>query len=121
VLAFALFSTRSIYGMVESAYKVTLVAAFVPLSFGLYWRRATTQGAALAMLAGIGTWLVGEWLAPDALVPPQFAGLLAAIAGMLIGSLAPQRYARGTGAHPDAAFAQPAATSSTGRTASTAR
>ncbi len=104
VLAFALFSNRSIYAMVEGAYKVTLVAAFVPLAFGLYWRRATTQGAALAMAAGISTWLGGEVFAPEALLPPQFAGLLAAIAGMLIGSLAPQHYARGTGQHPDVAF-----------------
>ncbi|HWI15340.1 MAG TPA: sodium:solute symporter family protein, partial [Burkholderiales bacterium] len=52
VLTFALVSDESIYGMVENAYKITLAAAFTPLAFGLYWKRATTQGAALAMAAG---------------------------------------------------------------------
>jgi Na+/proline symporter len=34
-----------IYELVSSAYQVPLVGAFVPLVFGLYWKRATTQGA----------------------------------------------------------------------------
>ncbi len=42
---FALLSNASIYEMVGNAYKVTLVAAVVPLFFGLFWKRATTQGA----------------------------------------------------------------------------
>ena len=45
VLIFALNSQASIFKMVESAYKVTLVAAFIPLVAGLYWRRANTHGA----------------------------------------------------------------------------
>jgi Na+/proline symporter len=94
VLTFALTSTESIYGMVENAYKITLAAAFTPLVFGLYWKRATTQGAALAMAAGLGTWIGLEFLNPEGLLPPQFAGLLASIAGMVLGSLAPQRYGR---------------------------
>jgi Na+/proline symporter len=80
--------------MVENAYKVTLVAAFVPLAAGLYWRRATTQGALLASLGGLATWIAMELFASDLMVPPQFAGLLASIAGMVIGSLLPQWYGR---------------------------
>jgi solute:Na+ symporter, SSS family len=94
VLTFALTSTQSIYGMVENAYKITLAAAFTPLAFGLYWKRATTQGAALAMLAGLATWLTLEFVNPEGFLPPQFAGLLASIGGMLVGSLLPQWYAR---------------------------
>lgn len=94
VLTFALVSNQSIYGMVENAYKITLAAAFTPLAFGLYWKRATTQGAAFAMIGGLGTWLALEFFAPDGFLPPQFAGLLASIVGMLTGSLLPQRYAR---------------------------
>jgi Na+/proline symporter len=40
VLTFAMTSSSTIYGMVENAYKITLVAAFTPLAFGLYWKRA---------------------------------------------------------------------------------
>jgi Na+/proline symporter len=94
VLTFALVSNASIYGMVENAYKITLAAAFTPLAFGLYWRKATSQGAALAMIAGLGTWLTLEFVAPEPLVPPQFAGLLASICGMIAGSLLPQWYGR---------------------------
>jgi SSS family transporter len=92
VTVFALNSDSTIYEMVVGAYKVTLVAAFVPLAAGLYWRRATAQGALAAIVAGLITWIALEILAPEGLVPPQLAGLLASIAGMLLGSLAPQWY-----------------------------
>jgi solute:Na+ symporter, SSS family len=92
VTAYALLSTETIHGMVENAYKVTLVAAFVPLAAGIYWKRATTQGALAASVAGLITWIGMEIVVPEAAVPPQFTGLLASIAGMALGSLAPQRY-----------------------------
>ena len=98
VLAFAITSGATIYGMVEGAYKVTLVAAFTPLAFGLYWKRATTQGAACAIALGLATWITCEVLIArgilpaEPFLPPQFAGWLASICGMLAGSLAPQWY-----------------------------
>ena len=98
VFSFALGSGATIYGMVENAYKVTLVAAFTPLAFGLYWKRATAQGAAWAITLGLGVWIACEImistgaLPPDPLLPAQFAGWLASIAGMLAGSLLPQWY-----------------------------
>jgi SSS family solute:Na+ symporter len=92
VTGYAVYTDATIHKMVENAYKITLSAAFTPLVFGLYWRRATTQGAAAAIVAGLATWISLELAAPDALLPPQFAALLASIAAMLIGSLATQRY-----------------------------
>ena len=92
VTAYAAVTDATIHKMVENAYKITLSAAFTPLVFGLYWKRATTQGAALAIAAGLGTWLTLEIVAPEAKLPPQFAALLASMLGMAIGSLAPQRY-----------------------------
>ena len=90
-LAYALNSESTIFGMVEDAYQVTLVAAFVPLAVGVYWRKATNQGALMAIAFGVSTWLGIIFLGPeDPYVPAQFAGLLASIAGMLIGSLMPQ-------------------------------
>jgi solute:Na+ symporter, SSS family len=94
VTLFALNSDSTIYEMVVGAYKVTLVAAFVPLAAGLYWRRATSQGALAAIVGGLVTWVVLEIVAPDGLFPPQLAGLLVSIAGMLLGSLLPQWYGK---------------------------
>jgi SSS family transporter len=95
VLAYAVaMKGTSIYDLVSSAYQVTLVAAFVPLVMGLYWRRATTQGAVLSLAAGIFVWVLffpqvgGEALSKA--FPGQLAGLVAAFAGMVVGSLAPQ-------------------------------
>jgi SSS family transporter len=82
----------SIYDMVGQAYQITLVGAFVPLVAGLYWKRATTQGAILSLAGGIFTWILffPQVSSLGAHFPGQLAGLLVAIAGMVIGSLAPQ-------------------------------
>jgi Na+/proline symporter len=112
VTIYAINSNASIFKMVENAYQVTLVSAFIPLAFGVYWSRATNQGAICAIFFGVGTWLAllfsttmsGAEIAalPSALdlligalqplqvLTPQGAGLLAALFGMLAGSLLPQ-------------------------------
>lgn len=93
VLAYAIaMQGTSIYELVSTAYQVTLVAAFVPLVMGLYWKRATTQGAIASVAAGMATWIIffpqisgfGEHF------PGQLAGLVAAFAGMFAGSVLPQ-------------------------------
>jgi SSS family solute:Na+ symporter len=95
VTAFALASQgTSIYDMVGNAYKVTLVSAFVPLVMGLYWKRATTQGALLAVIGGLASWLLMEQIGDDSIWPPQLVGLLVSFGGMLVGSLAPQFVSR---------------------------
>ena len=95
VLAYAIaMKGTSIYDLVSTAYQVTLVGAFVPLVMGLYWKRATTQGAIFSVAAGIAVWVLffpqvgGEELGQA--FPGQLAGLIAAFAGMIAGSLAPQ-------------------------------
>jgi Na+/proline symporter len=84
----ALTTNATIYKMVENAYKVTLVGAFVPLAMGVYWRRATNLGGILSVVAGLIVWIVVENVEPNGLVPPQLAGLVASFAGMIVGSLA---------------------------------
>jgi Na+/proline symporter len=97
VLAFALTSESSIFKMVENAYKITLAGAFVPLFFGAYWSRATTQGALAAVIGGVLSWLVVELLVGEnSLVPPQLFGLGMSIVGMVLGSLLPQWIGRPT-------------------------
>nr|WP_294841149.1 sodium:solute symporter family protein [uncultured Methylotenera sp.] len=92
VLLYALNSERSIFGMVESAYKITLAGAFVPLIFGVFWKRSTSQGALAAIIGGISTWVLIEVLiGEEGLVPPQLIGLAVSILAMVIGSLLPQK------------------------------
>lgn len=88
-------SESTMYEMVESGYSVTLVVAFIPLLFGIYWPRATTQGAVFSILIGVPIWLAAEYFQvkePQQLwqaVPPQLWGLVASLVGMLLGSLLP--------------------------------
>lgn len=110
VLIFALNTNASIFHMVESAYKVTLAGAFVPLICGIFWKRATTQGALAAIIGGLSSWLLVELLVVDAgsssgagagvyayaligddAVPPQLIGVCVSALGMLLGSLLPQK------------------------------
>lgn len=103
VTCYALATNKSIFEMVESAYKVVLVGAFAPLAFGLYWQRASLNGARLSILFGIGVWLIFEaldysWAAGTGwsmlgyadwatICPPQLAGFVASLLGMIMGSL----------------------------------
>ena len=89
----------SIYEMVSGAYQVTLVGAFIPLLFGLYWSKATTQGAIFSITLGLLTWLLLLMTPAGEEFPAQLAGVLASLAGMLIGSLAPQVMKNKHGAH----------------------
>jgi solute:Na+ symporter, SSS family len=92
VLTIALSSDASIYKLVVNTYKVTLVAAFVPLFAGLFWKQATTQGALWAIVAGLAAWLGAEVLGRDhSVVPPQLTGLMMATLGMVAGSLVSAR------------------------------
>ena len=92
VLAYSiLMEGTPIYELVASAYQVPLVGAFVPLAFGLYWKRATTQGAIAAVTLGIGVWVLFMVVPGWAEVfPQQLAGVLSAVFGMVAGALLPQ-------------------------------
>ncbi|MFZ9543957.1 MAG: sodium:solute symporter family protein [Hylemonella sp.] len=100
VLSYAIIMRgTSIYEMVSGAYQVTLVGAFVPLVFGLYWKRATTQGAVFAVTLGLLTWLLFLATPAGEEFPAQLAGVLAALTGMVLGSLGPQAIANRHAGH----------------------
>lgn len=89
VCLYALWSREQhtgLHAMVEAAYKVTLVVAFVPLTTGLFWKKASKLGAWLSIIFGLIVWIGGELydLSPE--VGAQWWGFLASISGMLIGS-----------------------------------
>jgi Na+/proline symporter len=101
VLLYALNSERSIFGMVESAYKITLAGAFVPLAFGAFWKRATNQGALAAIIGGITTWVLIEVLIGEkSAIPPQLIGLGVSVIAMILGSILPQKIAGTPPEHP---------------------
>ncbi|MDH4188928.1 MAG: sodium:solute symporter family protein [Betaproteobacteria bacterium] len=88
VLAYAItMRGKPIYEMVSSAYQVTLVGAFVPLVAGLFWPRATRQGAIASIVFGVMTWLIFILTPLGESFPAQLAGVLLAGVGMLAGSL----------------------------------
>ena len=100
VLGYAIaMQGTSIYEMVSGAYQVPLVGAFVPLTFGLYWKRATTQGAIFALVLGLLTWLLFLATPAGDEFPAQLAGVLASLTGMLVGSLGPQTIRNAHGSH----------------------
>lgn len=73
-----------IYELVGESSSLSLVALFIPLVAGLYWKRASALGAILSMVFGTGTWLILEFYPTE--IPSIIWGLSASITGMLIGS-----------------------------------
>lgn len=100
VCAYAIVSQGTpIYELVSGAYQVTLVGAFVPLVAGLYWRRATTQGAIFAITLGILSWLLFLATPAGEALPAQLVGVLLSAVGMVVGSLGPQAVKNTHGSH----------------------
>ena len=100
VCAYAIVSQGTpIYDMVSGAYQITLVGAFVPLLAGLYWSRATTQGAVFSIVLGVLTWLLFMLTPAGEAFPAQLAGFLMAALGMVLGSLGPQSLKNHQGSH----------------------
>lgn len=101
VTLYAINSKASIFKMVENAYQITLVSAFIPLLCGIYWERATNQGALASIFLGVSVWLSILLFGPDdPFMPAQLAGLIASAVGMAVGSLLPQVIARPLPAEP---------------------
>ncbi|MCP5330493.1 MAG: sodium:solute symporter family protein [Pseudomonadales bacterium] len=88
VVANATLSNASIHAMVENAYRITLAGVFVPLTAGLFWRRASNLGAALSISLGLGSWLILEVFFAELPFEPQLIGLALSLLGMVVGSYA---------------------------------
>lgn len=89
----------SIYDMVAMAYQFPVVGAFWPLVAGLYWKRATQQGAVWSITLGLMVWLILSATPLGEVVPAVLAGFIAAGVGMVLGSLLPTAGNRSHRAH----------------------
>lgn len=85
----------NIFQMVESAYKITLAGAFVPLVLGIYWKNPSHVSGLFSIVSGVLVWIlveatVGEIESPTVwyeAVPPQFWGMFASLAGFFAGEI----------------------------------
>jgi solute:Na+ symporter, SSS family len=76
----------NIYELVGESSILSLVSLFVPLTFGIYWKRSSSTGALLAMVFGMLTWIIFEaydtsW---PSLIPATLVSLFSMIAGSLL-------------------------------------
>ena len=97
--ALALASQQgSIYELVSGAYSITLVSAFIPLVFGLYWSKANSLGALFAIILGAAGWQFTELYVADPFIPATIMGLGLSLFGMIAGTYA-QRYIQQSNHH----------------------
>ncbi|UBM59247.1 sodium:solute symporter family protein [Marinilongibacter aquaticus] len=85
IAVFMAFQRGNIYELVGESSALSLVALFVPLVAGLYWKKAQALGAILSMCLGTASWGILNFVyeAPLAML----YGLLFSIIGMWIGSI----------------------------------
>jgi Na+/proline symporter len=91
VLLFSLIGTimaclrSNIYELVGESSVLSLVSLFVPLVFGLYWKRANGIGAVMAMVAGSITWFALQPM--EELVSPSVPATIVSLIAMVVGSI----------------------------------
>ncbi len=76
----------NIYELVAQSSALSLVSLFIPLTAGLYWKRASRFGALASMLVGMGVWLYCEFTGTA--IPSLIYGGLASFLAMIIVSFA---------------------------------
>ena len=92
VLLFSMMATvmaclrSNIFELVSESSILSLVSLLIPLTMGLYWRRASTAGAFFSMVLGMITWIIFEVYETEwpSLVPATLVSLLGMIAASLI-------------------------------------
>jgi SSS family transporter len=76
----------NIYELVGDSSALSLVSLFVPLTAGLFWKRASSLGAVASMMVGLLVWIFYEYIQPSE-TPSLIIGLLASLLAMVLGSL----------------------------------
>jgi Na+/proline symporter len=86
VIATVLAQWKSnIYELVAGASILMLVSLFVPLTAGLYWKKASEMGALMSLIFGMIAFLV--FLSMDLPFYPHLPALLVSAVSMLLGSI----------------------------------
>lgn len=79
----------NIYDLVAQSSALSLVSLFVPLTAGLYWKRASAAGSLAAMLVGMSVWIYCEYVVPSAWPALVWGGLASWAAMWLVSWLSP--------------------------------
>ena len=83
-ICISMAATReSIFDLVAESSAFSLVSLFIPLTAGIYWKRANQSGCILSMTAGLAIWILSVWM--DTEYPPIIYGLFASGLGMILG------------------------------------
>ncbi|MGB3608098.1 MAG: sodium:solute symporter family protein [Psychroserpens sp.] len=91
VVLVAIISCYFAYGdgdivrLIEASLALILVCLFAPFTFGLFWKKASVDGAWCAMGFGGLTWFI--CLMIDTTIDPTIYGFISSCLGMLVGSL----------------------------------
>lgn len=78
-------SSASIYELVGTSSALSLVSLFVPVTAGLYWRKASNLGTLLSMGVGMVVWIIFDFFV-ETEWPSLLPGLAASLLAMVIGS-----------------------------------
>jgi Na+/proline symporter len=78
-------SRQNIFELVGEASAFSLVSLFIPLNAGLWWKKASAMGSHLSMLLGLFVWVFFHFIYATE-IPAIWFGLIASIAGLLLGS-----------------------------------
>ncbi len=73
----------NIYDLVGQSSALSLVSLFVPLTAGLYWKRASDAGALSSVVTGMAVWIYFEFVRPSD-IPSLILGGLASLFAMII-------------------------------------
>ncbi len=73
----------NIYELVGVSSILSLVSLFIPMVFGMYWKRSSSAGAVMAMIVGMIAWFWFEYnpLSVPALVPATLMSMIAFFLG----------------------------------------
>lgn len=79
------FDDSNIHGLVVASAVLLMVCLFAPLTFGLYWKKASSFGAWTSILAGGIVWFLCDRF--ETRIDATIYGTVASCIGMVIGSL----------------------------------